>query len=175
VEEGGLTAPHAPVNERERNPFVYCDWRWALDRTYDRLSADAGPIPKEEEAEMISYIHSTTIVVSDQSAALDFYVNVLGWEKAMDNPMGPEMRWLTVVPPGAQTQLVLAHPGWYESEVIPGKSTGISLVTPNIEATYETLKERGVKFKQPVTDMPWGAKATWFYDLDGNEFFLVGG
>jgi len=30
-----------------------------------------------------------------------------------------------------------------------------------------------VTFKQPVEVMPWGDKATWFYDLDGNEFFLV--
>jgi catechol 2,3-dioxygenase-like lactoylglutathione lyase family enzyme len=29
---------------------------------------------------MISHIHSTTIVVADQDAALDFYVNTLGWE-----------------------------------------------------------------------------------------------
>jgi catechol 2,3-dioxygenase-like lactoylglutathione lyase family enzyme len=123
---------------------------------------------------MISHIHSATIVVADQDAALDFYVNKLGWEKAMDSPMGPGMRWLTVVPPGATTQLVLAHPSWYtEGQVLPGKDSGISMIAPDIDATYETLTKRGVKFKQPVEVMPWGAKATWFYDLDGNEFFLV--
>ena len=36
---------------------------------------------------MISRIHSTTIVVNDQDAALDFYVNKLGWDKAMDSPI----------------------------------------------------------------------------------------
>jgi len=123
---------------------------------------------------MISRIHSATILVTDQDAALDFYVNKLGWEKAMDDPMGPGMRWLTVVPPGAQTQLVLSHPSWYTGEqVAPSKDTGISFSTPDIDATYETLMERGVKFKQPVEVMPWGGKATWFYDLDGNEFFLA--
>lgn len=125
---------------------------------------------------MISYIHSATIVVADQDAALDFYVNTLGWEKAMDDPMGPEMRWLTVVPPGATTQLVLSHPSWYtDGKVAPSKDPGISMISPDIDATYETLTQRGVKFKQPVEVMPWGAKATWFYDLDGNEFFLVAG
>ena len=123
---------------------------------------------------MISHIHSATIVVADQDAALDFYVNKLGWEKAMDDPMGPEMRWLTVVPPGATTQLVLSHTSWYtEGKVPPSKDTGISMIAPDIDATYEMLTQRGVKFKQPVEVMPWGAKATWFYDLDGNEFFLV--
>jgi len=31
------------------------------------------------EGSMISHIHSTSIVVADQDAALDFYVNTLGW------------------------------------------------------------------------------------------------
>ena len=124
---------------------------------------------------MISHIHSATVVVADQDAALDFYVNALGWEKAIDNPVGEGMRFLTVVPPGATTQLVLAHPSWRGADFTPSKDTGITLVAPDIDAAYETLKARGVRFKQPPTVMPWGAKATWFYDVDGNEFFLVSG
>ena len=122
---------------------------------------------------MISRIHSTNIIVADQEAALDFYLNTLGWEKAIDHQMGPDMRFLTVVPPGAATQLVLALASWYGEGKNPGKCNGIALVTPDIEATYETLQARGVKFKNPIEDMPWGGKATWFYDLDGNEFFLA--
>jgi catechol 2,3-dioxygenase-like lactoylglutathione lyase family enzyme len=125
---------------------------------------------------MISKIHSTSIAVADQDAALDFYVNTLGWDKAMDAMVGGVMRWLTVVPPGAATQLVLAARGAMGSENLPtGGYTGISLNTPDIDATVEALKARGVRFKQPVEVMPWGDKATWFYDLDGNEFFLVEG
>jgi catechol 2,3-dioxygenase-like lactoylglutathione lyase family enzyme len=124
---------------------------------------------------MISHIHSTTIVVADQDAALDFYVKTLGWEKGLDNSVGPEMRFLTVVPPGATTQLVLGLPGWLGGERSPGGETGITLIAPDIDATYETLTQRGVKFKQPVTDMPWGSRATWFSDRDGNEFFLTNG
>jgi catechol 2,3-dioxygenase-like lactoylglutathione lyase family enzyme len=122
---------------------------------------------------MISHIHSTTIVVADQDAALDFFVNTLGWEKAMDAPFGEGMRWLTVVPPGATTQLVLALSNWGGDGRAPGGPSGISLIAPDIDATYETLSARGVKFKEPVSVMPWGSKATWFYDLDGNEFYLI--
>jgi predicted enzyme related to lactoylglutathione lyase len=131
------------------------------------------PTRNRKEENMFSKIHSASVVVADQEAALDFYVNTLGWQKAMDNQVGEGMRWLTVVPPGAETQLALAHTSWFSDEERHGKNTGISLVTPDIDATYKTLTERGVKFKQPVTEMPWGDKATWFYDLDGNEFFLV--
>lgn len=124
---------------------------------------------------MITHIHSATVAVADQDAALDFYVNTLGWEVGLDNPVGEGMRFLSVVPPGATTQLVLGHTSWYSEEYpAPGKA-GISLVAPDIDATYETLKERGVTFKGPVEEMPWGARAAWFYDLDGNEFFLSNG
>jgi catechol 2,3-dioxygenase-like lactoylglutathione lyase family enzyme len=121
---------------------------------------------------MISRIHSASISVADQDAALDFYVNSLGWEKGDDAMFGEGMRWLTVFPPGAATQLVLAHASWSGQ---PGGHTGISLISPDIDATYEALTAKGVRFKEPVAVMPWGAKAAWFYDIDGNEFFLVEG
>lgn len=122
---------------------------------------------------MISHIHSTTIAVADQEAALDFYVNTLGWEKGLDAEFGEGMRFLTVVPPGATTQLVLAHTSWAGGNNTPGGHTGISMIAPDIDATYQTLVDRGVRFKEPVATMPWGQRATWFYDLDGNEFFLA--
>ncbi len=132
-----------------------------------------GLIGRKKEDPVISHIHSATIVVADQDAALDFYVNSLGWEKALDAQVGEGMRFLTVAPPGATTQLALGHTSWFGGEKRPGGHSGISLVTPDIDATYERLSERGVRFKEPVTVMPWGQKATWFYDLDGNEHFLV--
>lgn len=124
---------------------------------------------------MFSYIHSATVTVSDQEAALDFYVNTLGFEKALDVPMGGSDRFITVVPAGATTQLSLAPSHWFGPDSKVGGPAGVSLVTPDIDETYKTLRERGVKFKEPVAVMPWGQKATWFYDQDGNEFFLVEG
>ena len=53
-------------------------------------------------------------------------------------------------------------------------STGISLAVKDIEATYNSLVEKGVKFSGPLQDMPWGDKATWLIDPDGNAFFFVG-
>lgn len=123
---------------------------------------------------MISYIHSTTILVSDQDKALDFYVNKLGWEKALDAPMGDGMRFVTVVPPGATTQLALGRREWFPDRA-PGGATGISVAAPDIDETYKTLTSRGVKFKEPPAMMPWGSKAAWFYDQDDNEIFLAEG
>ena len=121
---------------------------------------------------MISRIHSATVIVSDQDKALDFYTNTLGWEKALDAPMGESDRFITVVPPGATTQLALAPTSWWQDRK-PGGATGISVVSPDIEETYKTLTSRGVKFKGAPEPMPWGQKATWFYDQDDNEIFLA--
>ena len=131
-----------------------------------------GPVDPERNQLLISHIHSVTIVVKDQDAALDFYTNTLGWEKVLDAPMGPEMRFLTVVPAGATTQLVLAHESWGGEFAKRGGPTGISFITRDIDDTYKTFSERGVRFKEPIAMMPWGQRATWFYDIDDNEFFL---
>jgi catechol 2,3-dioxygenase-like lactoylglutathione lyase family enzyme len=125
-------------------------------------------------ADMHAMTHSTTAVVSDQNASLDFYVNRLGWSKGIDSMLGPDIRLLTVVPPGAGTQLVLADSRWVGSEPA-GRQTGISLVADDLEAASRTLKQRGVRVAERIGLTPWGAKAAGFYDLDGNEFFLIEG
>jgi catechol 2,3-dioxygenase-like lactoylglutathione lyase family enzyme len=128
---------------------------------------------------MMTHLHSATIVVGDQEEALRFYVDTLGWEKREDNQMGPTMRFLTVVPPGAQTGIVLGQPEVYGQQapmrIGQESGTGISVMTDDIATAYAELSAKGVKFKQPPETMPWGAKATWFSDPFGNEYFLVEG
>ena len=123
---------------------------------------------------MISQIHSATLMVRDQDEALDFYVNKLGFEKLSDEPYGEGSRWVVVAPPGAATGLALSTPrDMGRSEEAHEVYKGVSLLTPDIDVAYERLCERGVVFTQPPQMMPWGAKATWFTDPDGNEFFLT--
>lgn len=131
---------------------------------------------------MIEFIHSATIIVADQEAALDFYVGRLGWEKRIDQTMSDEYRFLTVAPPGAQTELVLGPAHVHGVE--PGRAisqgrgmegaSGITFAVDDLDATYRTLLERGVRFSRPPEAMPWGGKGAWMQDPDGNSFFLVG-
>lgn len=121
---------------------------------------------------MFSHIHSAVVEVSDQDAALKFYVETLGWELRTDAPMGESMRFLTVAPPGARTQLALGHSSWFNEEYPAPSRTGISLIAHDVEELYATLSERGVTFTGPPEMMPWGQKATWFFDPDGNTFLV---
>ena len=129
---------------------------------------------------MITKIHSASVDVSNQEAALDFYLNKLGWEKRLDEPMGPDLRFVTVAPIGGATELALLPPGMANGQ--PGGMTGISLSVENIDETFKTLSDRGVKFVDgegnPV-DAPhteaWGDKASWLKDPDGNTFYFIEG
>jgi len=122
----------------------------------------------------ISSVRSATIHVSDQDKALDFYVNMLGFEKRQDERFGPDFRWLTVAPPGERTELVLAHGyGAWEPERV-GKFTGIVLGADDIQTTYETLKAKGVQFIEAPAAQAWGMMQAIFVDADGNQYVLVG-
>ena len=133
---------------------------------------------------MISKIHSNAVVVSNQEAALKFYTEILGWEKRTEFTMDENYRFLTVAPPGAESELALEPAGAHgitagSSNVFPAtdfspSATGISLAVNDIEATYKALVDKGVKFAGPLQEMPWGDKATWMFDPDGNAFFFVG-
>jgi catechol 2,3-dioxygenase-like lactoylglutathione lyase family enzyme len=52
-------------------------------------------------------IKLTSIMVDDQTKALRFYTEVLGFEKKQDVPVG-EYRWITVVSPEGRDDLELA-------------------------------------------------------------------
>jgi len=123
----------------------------------------------------LRHIAIVTVSVSDQNRALDFYINKLGFEVRADTPLGEGRRWLEVGLPGAQTRIVLAQ-GYGSSDENPvGKFTGLVLDADDIQATYETLRQRDVPFSEPPTPQSWGMLQAIFQDQDGNSFVLVGG
>lgn len=124
---------------------------------------------------MITRIHSASVVVSDQQAALKWYTDVLGWEVRINQPMGG-MDFITVAPKGSSCELSLSDPRMMAQaggDFKPGLNMGISIVCKDVQATFEDLKAKGVVFPMEPTDMPWGAKGAHFADLDGNIFFLT--
>jgi predicted enzyme related to lactoylglutathione lyase len=114
---------------------------------------------------MLRKVPYVALLVSDQDKALDFYTNVIGFEKRIDNatPNGP--RFLTVGVKGQEFELVL-WPG------TPGRATPGSAVytieVENCRMAFESLQSRGVKFEAThVLEFPWGFVAR-FQDPDGN-------
>jgi predicted enzyme related to lactoylglutathione lyase len=126
----------------------------------------------DKEGFVIDRVSSVTVQVSNQDQALDFYTSKLGFTKQSDERFGEDFRWVTVMPPGAQTQIVLAK--GFAAEAAPiGKFTGIVFGAQDIQAVYEAYRSRGVTFTEPPTKQPWGGLQAQFTDQDGNGFVLV--
>lgn len=97
-------------------------------------------------------IKLNSIIVDDQSKALAFYTDVLGFETKFDIPMG-EFRWLTVVSPEGRDDLELvlepnANPAAkvYQAALLQQGIPLTAFETADIAADFERLKKRGVVF-----------------------------
>ena len=121
---------------------------------------------------MLDAVAYASVFVSDQDRALDFYTNVLGFERRFDNPTPDGPRFLTVGVKGQDFQLVLwpGTPG--QAQPVEGRIPGAYTIdTGDCRKAVETLKSRGVKFDTDVLEFPWGL-LTVFQDLDGNRLQL---
>ena len=121
---------------------------------------------------MLEKVVYVTVFVKEQDRALDFYTNVLGFEKRVDKPTPDGPRVLMVALKGQDFQLVLwpGTPG--QGQPAQGRSVAAyTIETGDCRKTFETLKSRGVKFETDVLEYPWGYLAV-FQDPDGNRLQL---
>src|SRR5438034_11387200 len=112
------------------------------------------------------------VTVADTDRAIDFYVDTLGFEKVVDVPMGPDMRWVEVAITGTPTTIALAPPP--EGQEAGGSQTGICLDTSDVDADHAALQAAGVDVDEQVTR--WGGPVPpmfWLRDPDGNALIIV--
>ena len=79
----------------------------------------------------IEDVRTIGVTVVDQEAAIEFYVTNLGFEKRLDAPISPTMRWIEVAPRGASTSIALQAT---EDAMDVGGDTGIRFTVPDAEA-----------------------------------------
>jgi catechol 2,3-dioxygenase-like lactoylglutathione lyase family enzyme len=119
----------------------------------------------------ITEVRTVAITVRDQDQALGFYVDTLGFEKRLDAPFSPTMRWVEVAPPGAATSVALVAND-PDAGAQPGTDTGIRFIVPNADVEHAWMREVGVV----VSDvMRWEGVPPMYTvdDLDGNRFYIV--
>lgn len=117
---------------------------------------------------MIRAIKLVSVPVADQDRALEFYTQSLDFKVATDQPFG-DQRWIELRIPGADTRLVLFTPQGQEDRI--GTFSNIIFLSDDVQATFESLSERGVEFVQEPKTESWGVSAV-FKDPDGNAFVL---
>jgi catechol 2,3-dioxygenase-like lactoylglutathione lyase family enzyme len=120
----------------------------------------------------VTKVGRVVIPVRDTDAQIDFYVGTLGFEKVVDAPMGPGMRWVEVAIPGGETTIGLAPPP--EGKPTGNAETGIILDTTDVDADHAALKAAGVdvdeeisRYGDPVPPM------FWLRDPEGNSLIVV--
>jgi glyoxylase I family protein len=103
-------------------------------------------------------IKLTSIMVEDQTRALDFYTRVLGFEKKQDFPVVGELRWITVVSPDGRDDLELAlepntNPAakTFQKAMFDQQIPMTAFEVASIEAEFARLSELGVAFVQKPT------------------------
>ena len=120
----------------------------------------------------ISKVGRVCVSVSDTDRALDFYAGTLGFEKVVDVPMGPDMRWVEVQVSGAETTIALAPPP--PDQKAGGSQTGIILDTSDVDGAHAALKEAGVDVDDEVTRYGGAVPPMfWLRDPDGNSLIVV--
>jgi lactoylglutathione lyase len=124
-------------------------------------------------ATTITDVRTIGITVTNQDEALAFFVDTLGFEKRLDAPISPTMRWVEVAPPGAGTSIALnAAEAAANIGADVGADTGVRFTVPNAAAEHAAMRERGVD----VGDLlRWDGVPPMFSfdDPDGNRFYIV--
>ncbi|CAA9431444.1 MAG: hypothetical protein AVDCRST_MAG01-01-3020 [uncultured Rubrobacteraceae bacterium] len=121
----------------------------------------------------IARLYSADIYVHDLDRAIDFYVDKVGFEKRVDEPVDEEgHRWVEVAPSGSKTALVLSHGfGSWSPEKVGGWCRLIFSVD-DLRSTFGALRARGVTFESEPEESPYGVYAQ-VRDPDGNVFGLL--
>src|SRR5262245_12595398 len=117
---------------------------------------------------MLEKVFYTSVLVSDQDRALDFYTNALGMEKRVENPTPDGPRFLTVGVDGDDFQLVLwpGTPG--EAQPAMGRRpASVTIETDDIHKTIDELRSRVVEFVSDVIEF-LVIYVAQFEDPDGN-------
>jgi catechol 2,3-dioxygenase-like lactoylglutathione lyase family enzyme len=134
---------------------------------------------------MITRMSHTTLFVTDQQKAYDFYVSTLGFSVHTDATMDNGFRWLAVTPPDQPNlNITLLNPltgfmfpdpevrNAFKLLLEKGSMGGGVLYTPDCRATYEELKAKGVTFKSEPKEQFYGIEAI-ITDGVGNWFSMT--
>lgn len=120
------------------------------------------------------------LVVHDYDEAIDFFVNILGFQLISDEYQ-PEQdkRWVVVAPPGSGpggSSILLARASNDEQAQAIGRQSGgrvfLFLETDDFDRDFAAMAAKGIRFVREPATQAYG-KVAVFEDLYGNLWDLV--
>ena len=123
-------------------------------------------------------IHTSFVAHTDPEASLAFYRDALGFEVRNDVALG-DLRWITLGPPGQNTNIVLAPPGadpgitdderrMIAEMMAKGTWGHLVLASGDVDAAFQRVQTQGAEVVQEPTDQPYGVRDCAFRDPAGN-------
>jgi catechol 2,3-dioxygenase-like lactoylglutathione lyase family enzyme len=155
-------------------------------------SAELAILVREEA--MILGVHHTCITVSDLDRSVAFYRDLLGLDLVLteESERSSDDRSGNLGVSGAKVKLAILNAGNTQVELIEyvtaqGRpfdrknndvgATHIAFQVEDIDATYQSLLDQGVRFTAPPTTIPAGPmegwKWTYFFDPDGVSLEII--
>jgi len=129
----------------------------------------------------MTHIEQTVVIVDDYDAAIEFFVEALGFELVEDSPATTDAdepkRWVVVRPSGATTGLLLALADGDDQRAAIGNQfagrVGLFLRVDDFDEAYARMRAHDVVFIDEPRDQPYG-RVTVFVDVAGNRWDLLG-
>ena len=115
-------------------------------------------------------LYAVRIFVHDFEKACAFYRDTLGLDEHF---LSDEMGWAQYAVGAPCLGIERVEEGDEERTSLVGRFVGASLEVEDIQATYEELQGRGVKFTYPPTRQPRGGVLASFEDPAGNTLTLL--
>jgi catechol 2,3-dioxygenase-like lactoylglutathione lyase family enzyme len=121
------------------------------------------------------------LIVADYDPAIDFFVDVLGFELIEDVPSttndGRPKRWVVVRPVGGATGILLARADGDQQRAAIGHQfagrVGLFIRVDDFDGTLARMTAAGVTFVSAPRQEPYGMVAV-FIDIAGNRWDLLG-
>lgn len=125
---------------------------------------------------MMQRLSQTSLLVAEYDEAIEYFVNMLGFDLREDTALGDGKRWVVVAPQGGSGGLLLARAiGDRQKNAIGHQSGGrvfLFLETDDFARDHLTYTQRGVRFVEEPRHEPYGIVAV-FEDLYGNRWDLI--
>jgi catechol 2,3-dioxygenase-like lactoylglutathione lyase family enzyme len=116
----------------------------------------------------ITGVRAISIPVSDQEAALRFYVDTLGFTVIRDNPTPNGGRWIELAP-GNDDPVVTLEPAALD---VTRGAIGIRFTTEDADTAHAALAAAGVATDE-ILRWPGVPAMFAFHDPDGNAFSIT--
>ena len=125
---------------------------------------------------MATTLGMIAIVIDEYDAAINHYVNDLGFTLIEDTELSPEKRWVVIAPSSAGAQILLAKASNEQQQAAIGNSTGgrvgFFLYTDNFTESHERYLSKGIEFTETPRNESFG-QVVVFKDKYGNKWDLI--